>query len=214
MQGCRRDWLSFVGPTLKQRVQLGNFTKFPPALSIHNKFERRIDFLGRRVYPYKLVGCITPYKLHPFNYKLISTITEPYSRGPGLWEMKASPSYASPWWPKAPSPPFSSCLGTSLTLSELASTWPLCALVDNVSTFHTQIRKCRFLRIHCKLCIAFDLDTSPGTKKHPENQLLRIKEGAVPTVVVFPTYFLRCWPIEMLSTPHLLLAVRFFSLEK
>lgn len=55
---------------------------------------------------------------------------------------------------------------------------------------------------------------SPGTKKHPENQSLETKEGAVPSVVVFPTYYFRYWSIEMLSTLHLLSAIRFFGLEK
>ena len=121
--GCRRE--NKISPPLwgllwSRGLNWAILLSFHQSWEFTINFREGLTFLVEEFILSKKFGCMTPYELHPFDYKLIYTITVPHTWGPEMWEMKIPPSYASPLGPKIPLSTFL-CLRTSLTLPELAS---------------------------------------------------------------------------------------------
>lgn len=110
-----------------------------------------------------------------------------HTQGPGMDEMKFLCLMPHHQGTNSSYPPFSTCLRTRLTLTELASLQLLSVVRGSVSTFHTPIWKWIFLRIHYKLYIALDLDLSPRI----ENLSLGVKEHIITNMTELPTHSFR-----------------------
>lgn len=88
--------------------------------------------------------------------------------------------------PNPSSPTFPGCLGSRLTL------WADLRCHEREFPHSTpQSWKWIFLWIHYKLCIAFDMDLSPRTERHPENLSLRVKKGVITCMTRVLTHFFR-----------------------